>query len=384
MFLEPCTLHLVLMNPGLYIHIPFCISKCNYCNFYSVTSLDLISDFLESLFKEMEMYHGQFEVFDTLYIGGGTPSVLRIKQIEELLKRAKDNFSLSPDSEITIEVNPGDLNPTYLESLLDTGINRINIGVQSFDNAVLSFIGRRHSDKKAFSALEMSRDAGFDNVGLDLIYGLPGQNMDGWMQTLEQALSFNPEHLSCYELTVEPETPLAASCRNDDIILPDEELQYNFFMKTSEKLEEAGYIHYEVSNFARGMTYASSHNQKYWNHTPYLGLGPSAHSFLHTKRWWNHRFLFTYISSIKRGTHPVEDVEYLRKDQLFLETLYLGLRTKKGINLCDFKRKYDYDLLIEKKEIIMKLIDEEFINIKDGYIYPSRRGLAMADSLSLV
>ncbi len=372
------------MNPGLYIHIPFCISKCNYCNFYSVTSLDLISDFLESLFTEMGMYRGQFEVFDTLYIGGGTPSVLRIEQIEKLLEKAEESFVFSPDSEITIEVNPGDVNATFLKALLKTGVNRINLGIQSFDNTILSFLGRRHSHKEAISTLEMSRDAGFDNLGFDLIYGVPGQDMNGWTQTLEQALSFNPEHLSCYELTVEPGTPLAASCRKGNITLPDEELQYDFFIKTSEKLEDAGYIHYEVSNFARGMTYASGHNQKYWNHTPYLGLGPSAHSLLHNKRWWNHKSLRTYISNIKKGKPPVEDAEYLTKDQLCLEALCLGLRTKKGINLCDFKREYNYDLLIEKKEIIMKLIDGGLIDIKNGYIYPSRRGLAMADSLSLI
>ncbi len=372
------------MKPGLYIHIPFCISKCNYCNFYSVTSLDLVSGFLESLFKEMRMCRDRFEVFDTLYIGGGTPSVLRIEQIEELLKRAKDNFGLSPDSEITIEANPGDLNPTYLESLLDTGINRINIGVQSFNNAILSFLGRRHTKEDAVSAIENSRCAGFDNIGIDLIYGIPEQDMNTWMKTLDQASSFNPEHLSCYQLTIEPRTPLAMSCRKGRTALPDEELQYNFFIKTSEKLEDAGYTHYEVSNFARGIMFASRHNQKYWDHVPYLGLGPSAHSFKNNKRWWNHRSLLKYIQDTEKGEPPVEEAECLTEDQLRMEALCLGLRTKKGINLSDFRRKYNYDLLIEKKEIIGKLMDEGLVDIENGCLYPSRCGLAVADSLSLI
>ena len=372
------------MNPGLYIHIPFCISKCHYCNFYSVTSLDLVSGFLESLFKEIRMYRDRFEMFDTLYIGGGTPSLLQTGQIKELLKRVRESFTLPSDSEITMEANPGDLNPTYLESLLETGINRLNIGVQSFDNSILSFLGRRHSKEDAVHAIENSRSAGLENIGLDLIYGVPEQDMNGWMKTLDQALSFNPEHLSCYQLTIEPGTPLAMSCQKGRTALPDEELQYNFFIKTSEKLEDAGYTHYEVSNFARGMNYASRHNQKYWNHVPYLGLGPSAHSFENNKRWWNRRTLLKYIQDTEKGKPPVEEAEYLTEDQLRLEALCLGLRTKKGINLSDFRRKYNYDLLIEKKEIISKLMGEGLVDIENGYLYPSRCGLAVADSLSLI
>ena len=372
------------MNPGLYIHIPFCISKCHYCNFYSVTSRECVPDFLESLFKEMAMYRDRFETFDTLYIGGGTPSVLPIEHLEELMQRIGETFDLSPDSEITLEANPGDLDTTYLKALRKTVINRLNIGVQSFDDAILSLLGRRHTGKEALTAVEMSRTAGFDNIGLDLIYCVPGQDIHAWMKTLDQALSFLPEHLSCYQLTLEPETPLGMIYRKGTAGLPDEEREYDFFIKTSEKMEDAGYIHYEVSNFARNRLFASRHNQKYWNHTPYLGLGPSAHSFTKNKRWWNHSSLPAYMHDIEQGTPPVEEVEGLTDDQLCLEALSLGLRTKKGINCTDFKMKYHVDLLSEKKEIIAKLKDEGLIEIQNESLSPTRFGLAVADSLSLI
>ncbi|MBN2515931.1 MAG: radical SAM family heme chaperone HemW [Deltaproteobacteria bacterium] len=372
------------MQPGIYIHIPFCISKCHYCNFYSVTSREYVPDFLESLFKEMAMYRDQFETFDTLYIGGGTPSVLPAEHLEELIQRIGNTFDLLPDSEITLEANPGDLDATYLTALRKTGINRLNIGVQSFDDAVLSLLGRRHTGTEALAAMEASRTAGFDNIGIDLIYCVPGQDMHGWMKTLDQALNFNPEHLSCYQLTLEPETPLGMIYRKGTAGLPDEEREYDFFIKTSEKLEDAGYIHYEVSNFARNGTFASRHNQKYWDHTPYLGLGPSAHSFKKNKRWWNHSSLPAYIHDIEQGKTPVEEAEVLTDDQLRLEALSLGLRTKKGINCIDFNMKYHVDLLTEKKEIIAKLKDGGLVDIQNGSLSPTRYGLAVADSLSLI
>jgi oxygen-independent coproporphyrinogen-3 oxidase len=372
------------MNPGLYIHIPFCISKCHYCNFYSVTSLEHVSDFLESLFKEMTMYRDRFETFDTLYIGGGTPSVLFIEHLEELMQRIGETFDLSTDSEITLEANPGDLDTAYLTSLRKTGINRLNIGVQSFNDAILSLFGRRHTGKEALEAMEAARTAGFDNIGIDLIYGVPGHDIQDWMETLDQALSFHPEHLSCYQLTLEPETPLGMIYSEGTSGLPDEEREYDFFMKTSEKLGDAGYVHYEVSNFARNSMLASRHNQKYWDHTPYLGLGPSAHSFQKNKRWWNHSSLPAYIHDIEQGKYPVEEAEVLTDDQLCLEALSLGLRTKQGINCADFKTTYHVDLLTKKKEIIAKLKDEGLVVIKNGSLSPTRLGLAVADSLSLI
>jgi len=420
-----------LKTPGLYIHIPFCISKCHYCDFYSLTSISAIPDFLDALFKEMEMYHNRLNPFDpsaaprlrrelsrtpalqsrdkgalrvnpeqasafrpgsrrvdTVYIGGGTPSLLSPQQLESILKRVRKNFDLISNTEITpeitIETNPADLDRSSLESMREIGINRINIGVQSFDEKILNFLGRRHSVKQAISALEASRKARFHNIGLDLIYGVPEQDINSWLDTLKQAVAFSPEHISCYQLTLEAKTPLGIRCQAGEFSLPGEELQYEFFMKTSEFLKDAGYIHYEVSNFAKGPGCTSRHNQKYWDHSPYLGLGPSAHSFQCNRRWWNHRSLDQYLAVINAGNLPFEETEILTMEQLRLEALYLGLRTKKGVSLQDFKNQYYYDLFKEKKKILSKLEEEGFISIQDGYLYPTQTGFAVADRLALI
>jgi len=369
---------------GLYIHIPFCLSKCLYCDFYSSTSLSALPQFLDALSKEMAMYGNRFNPFDTVYFGGGTPSLLRPEQLESVLVRVREHFDLMPNTEITVETNPADLNRSYLESMREIGINRINIGVQSFDQEVLGFLGRRHSAKQAISAIKASRKAGFHNVGLDLIYAVPDQNIESWLDTLKQAVVFSPEHLSCYQLTLEAKTPLGKRFQAGEFSISGEELQYEFFMKTSQFLEDVGYIHYEVSNFAKGIKLASRHNQKYWDHSPYLGLGPAAHSFHHNRRWWNHRSVDQYITSINAGNLPVAETEILTTEQLRLEALYLGLRTKKGISFEDLKNRYQYDLLADKKKMLNKLEEEGFISIRDGHLCPTPTGLAVADSLSQI
>jgi oxygen-independent coproporphyrinogen-3 oxidase len=371
-------------TPGLYIHIPFCLSKCPYCDFYSVSSISMLPAFLEILFREMELYRGRIGSCDTVYIGGGTPSILNPRQLEAILKRVRENFPLLPNPEITLETNPADLDQSSLASIRALGINRLAIGVQSFDQAILAFLGRRHSANQAIHAIEAARSAGFANIGLDLIYGIPGQGMAVWLDTLRCALSFAPAHLSCYQLTVEPETPLGISYRQGTFSLPDENLQHEFFIKTAEMLEDAGYVHYEVSNFAKGMPLASRHNQKYWDHTPYLGLGPSAHSFSANRRWWNYRSVDRYIAALRSGNLPVEASEDLTREQLQLEALYLGLRTKKGIHLKDYATRYCLDLLARKGDRLATLQDEGLIAIEAGYLYPTRAGLALADSLALI
>jgi len=370
--------------PGLYIHVPFCISKCGYCDFYSVTSRSAIPVFLEALFKETTMYRGEFDLFDTVYFGGGTPSVLRPKEIQDALNAVRRNFDLSPNAEITMEANPGDLDLAYLASLRNLGVNRLNIGVQSFNEEILKVLGRRHSAGQAISAIANTRKAGFDNLGLDLIYGVPGQGMTQWLETLNQAISLLPEHLSCYQLTVEPHTPLGKRYGQREFSLPSEDLQHELFMKTSEILEGVGYVHYEVSNFARGMAFASSHNQKYWDHTPYLGLGPSAHSFLNKQRWWNHRSVDRYLSAIKNGAKPTEGMEILSLEELQLEAFYLGLRTKKGICIQEFSEKYSWNILTEKEKPFAELQQKGLVILENGFVHPTRNGLALSDSLALI
>lgn len=369
---------------GLYIHIPFCKSRCAYCDFFSVTNTGLIPRFLNALFKEIDAYGQTFTEFDTVYLGGGTPSLLSITQIEALLEVVRQAFTVLPNSEITIEVNPADWERGDLKELRSMGINRINIGVQSLDERELIFLGRRHNTKQAVQTLEDAVHAGFNNIGVDLIYGLPGQTLDGWRDSLMKTLTFEPSHLSCYELELKPHTPLGLRYKKGEFSLQTEECQRDFFMRTSELLENAGYIHYEVSNFAAGMEMTSRHNQKYWDHTPYLGLGPSAHSFKGQRRWWNHESLMDYCRDLEDDKQPVGDSEMLDIDQLRLEALFLGLRMRKGIDMEQYQRRYGCDLVKEKGLLLKEWAETGLIEITRGIIRPTRAGMAVADAMAML
>ncbi len=371
-------------QPGLYIHIPFCLSKCGYCSFYSIKSINLIPAFLSVLKQEMEFYSNHFQSFDTIYIGGGTPSLLTAKQLAEIFIAINKFYKIESPSEITIEVNPGDVSAEYFQSLRPLGINRLNIGIQSFNDSLLKFLGRRHSEKDAVAAIDAARIAGFTNVGIDLIYGVHHQDIKLWKRTLQKALSFSPEHISCYQLSLEAKTPLYKKYNMKRIKLPTKNEQGKFFLTTAEELENAGYIHYEVSNFARNENLKSKHNMKYWQHVPYLGLGPAAHSFFDNKRWWNKPSVKNYLKEIAQGKTPMGNTEELSREQLQLEALFLGLRTKAGIDLEHYKTKYGADLLADKKIIIDALIKNKLVELKNGFLMPTRAGMAVADSLALI
>lgn len=369
---------------GLYLHIPFCKSKCGYCDFFSVTDQALTNEFVEAILYEMEMYRDRFQAFDTIYFGGGTPSLLPPAHLERILDGIQRAFRIPRDAEITLEANPGDLDLAYLRMLRRIGVNRIVLGIQSFDEATLRFLGRRHSPQESRFAILWAREAGFENVGLDLIYAVPGQGVMLWQETLREAITFSPEHLSCYELSLDAETPLGKRREAGAFDLPGEDLRYDYLVATAQFLEEAGYIQYEVSNFARGSRYFSRHNQKYWDHTPYLGLGPSAHSFLNGKRWWNHRSLAQYLSDVKEAKAPVAGCESLSLEALRLETLFLGLRTRKGIDLERFRRDYGYDPFGQRGELLARLIDDGLLALREGFVVPTRAGMALADRLALL
>ncbi|HPC86659.1 MAG TPA: radical SAM family heme chaperone HemW [Smithellaceae bacterium] len=369
---------------GLYIHIPFCLSKCGYCSFYSVASPELIPEFIKAVSQEMAFYEKSFQSFDTIYLGGGTPSLLSMQQIDDLLKSAKDHFNIDRQAEITMEVNPGDVSAEYFQQLRKRGINRLNIGIQSFNDSLLKFLGRRHSAGEAVCAIDAARTAGFGNIGLDLIYGVYGQDMKTWKETLNKALSFLPEHLSCYQLSPGEKTPLFARCRSDGLRLPTENEALDFFLTTSKILTDAGYIHYEVSNFARTDALKSKHNMKYWRHIPYLGLGPAAHSFCDRRRWWNKADVKAYLKAVGKGKKPQDKSESLSMEQLALEALFLSMRTKDGIHLRQYKNRYGSDLLVEKKPILDVLIHNKLVVLKDGYLQPTLAGMAVADSLALI
>jgi oxygen-independent coproporphyrinogen-3 oxidase len=369
---------------GLYIHIPFCLSKCGYCSFYSIQSTHLIPEFIKAVVREMAFYKNMFKSFDTIYIGGGTPSLLSIKQIDDILKETNELYMINRQAEITIEVNPGDVSLEYFQLLRSLGINRLNIGIQSFDDQILKLLGRRHSAADAATAIDYARTAGFPNIGLDLIYGVYGQDIFSWKRALQKALSFSPEHLSCYQLSLEAKTPLYKKYNQDGLKLPSEGEQLEYFLATDEELGNAGYIHYEVSNFARKDQFTSRHNQKYWQHIPYLGLGPGAHSFINNKRWWNKSAVKTYLKELAGGKTPVERSEKLSSEQLQLEALFLGLRMKAGIDLELYKNKYGADLLTDRKTIIDELIKNKLLELKDAFLRPTLAGMAIADSLALI
>jgi oxygen-independent coproporphyrinogen III oxidase len=370
--------------PGLYIHIPFCKAKCGYCDFYSCTSTGLTEDFLHALLREMESCRDEFQIFDTVYLGGGTPSLLSPVQVGRILDGVRRNFRILPGSEITIEANPADWGPEDLLAVRRLGVSRINLGIQSFDDRELSFLGRRHNSSQAFAALDGARKAGFGSVGFDLMYGLPGQSFPAWETSLEKALQWGPDHLSCYELELKPDTPLGLRDQKGELEPRTEEGLREFFLRTSELAEGAGYIHYEVSNFAKSPGMASRHNGKYWDHTPYLGLGPSAHSFKGTRRWWNHDSLEDYLGSLKAGKRPVGDSEELDSAQLAFEALFLGLRMKKGIDLEAYARTYGIDLIHEKCPQLLAWQSAGLVEIEAGTLRPTREGMAVADALAVL
>jgi oxygen-independent coproporphyrinogen-3 oxidase len=364
--------------PGLYVHVPFCKTKCPYCDFYSLTSLSSIPEWLEALKRETLLYKNRFTRFDSLYLGGGTPSLLSKHELGSLVDLLHQTFSISRDAEFTVEMNPDDIASDQLTGLRELAVNRISLGVQSFDDWDLLFLRRRHTADQAVRALDSLKAAGFAKVGLDLMYGLPGQTESSWVKTLEQAVSFNPEHLSCYQLTIHENTPFRDLQEKGDIKLPDEETESAFFILTSAFLEEKGYVHYEVSNFSKGEENLCRHNLKYWSRAPYLGLGPSAHSFQEGVRWWNLRDLETYCGALAEGKPPLAGSETLTPEQVYLEMILLGFRTREGVDREIFRGRPGTE------EVLGHLRQAGVVRVVGGRVVPTVKGFLVADSLPLL
>jgi putative oxygen-independent coproporphyrinogen III oxidase len=333
------------LNPnkpgGIYVHIPFCVKKCPYCDFYSITDTSLEPRFISAVISEMDMICNLSFKFDTLYIGGGTPSVLEAELITRIIETASGLYKLLPDSEITIEVNPGTVQPEKLREYKNAGVNRISIGVQSFQENNLNFLGRIHTVKDSDLAIKWARDAGFENIAIDLIYGIPGQTRETWLCDLEQAVLYEPEHLSCYMLTYESGTPMEKNLQKGLFKPLDEEMVGELFTVTAEFLAAKGYEQYEISNFAYAENLRSRHNQKYWSFAPYIGLGPSAHSFIKPKRCWNKTSVTAYIKDLEEGKPPMDGQEVLSKEQMMTESIFLGLRKADGIDVSEFNSRFD-------------------------------------------
>lgn len=364
-------------HPGLYVHIPFCGTKCPYCDFYSLTSLSLVPQWLEALKKEAIYYRGRFRTFDSLFLGGGTPSLIEDRHLSDLMACLLDCFSFSPDSECTLEANPDDITPSRATLLRDLGFNRISLGVQSFNDTELRILKRRHSAKQAERAIETLKQAGFANIGLDLMYGLPGRTESDWSWTLNRALAFEPAHLSCYQLTIAEKTPFGRMLEQGLIDPLKEEEERALFLLTSERLTENGYLHYEVSNFARIDRVMCRHNLKYWRRVPYLGLGPSAHSFSNERRWWNVRSLAAYFRVLSEGRAPLGGSEDLTPAQQRMESLLLGFRTREGVETTFVARPDD-------RKAIRECFQSGLITREGDRIIPTREGYLVADSLPLL
>ncbi len=375
--------------PGLYLHIPFCRSKCFYCDFYSVASRSEIPAWLEAVREEMTLYRDRFSAFDSLYLGGGTPSVLSEHDLASLFESIFKNFVFAPGSEMTMEANPESLSPSKLKTVKDYGVNRVSLGVQSLDDRDLEYLGRAHRAARALEAVEMCRAGGFSNLSVDLMYGLETQTFSSWKKTLDRVLAFRPEHISCYQLTFEKGAALWKMRESGRVRSIGEKLEAAFFLWTSRYLEKHGYYHYEVSNFSAGREFICRHNRKYWHHVPYLGLGPSAHSFgtgasrpgdtpPARRRWWNVRSVREYCRLIKDGKAPVEGMEILSREQFDLETVDLALRTREGLELSALKG------FSQSQRVLAQWQKSGLVKVIDGWVQPTRKGFLVADSLALM
>lgn len=329
---------------GIYIHIPFCRSKCDYCDFYSLAGrddrMDQYQKALLSHIKETAPLAQDFPV-DTIYIGGGTPSYYGAKRLKELLGVIRNLYQVEKDAEVTVECNPDSVDVKSLKILRKAGVNRLSMGMQSANACELERIHRIHTPQQVNEAATAARKAGFTNLSLDLIYGLPGQTMDSWKDTVEHALSLIPQHLSCYGLKVEEGTPLAARVAQGEV-LPDDDQQADLYLWTVGRLERAGYPQYEISNFAKP-GFASRHNLRYWLTQPYIGFGPGAHSDFGGRRYSFVRDLDAYIQGVLQGGDIIDESEIIPKRERCGEYLMLRLRTVQGINEQEYRSTYFMD-----------------------------------------
>jgi oxygen-independent coproporphyrinogen-3 oxidase len=373
-------------SPGLYLHIPFCSAICPYCDFAVLTGgPERRRRFADHLISEISLWSADrsaFDSIDTIYFGGGTPSALAPEDISRILEAARGNLSIQDGAWLSFEANPEDVAAESVLAWRALGVRFLSLGIQSFDADALKFLGRRHTPEEAVRSVEIARAAGFDTISIDLIYGLPGQPFEVWQRTLEQAVALRPDHISCYQLTFHEGTPFGFRLAKGQMSELPEEAQGDIFLFTHKFLRDHGYPAYEVSNFARSPEHRSRHNQKYWHHVPYLGLGPSAHSFSGTRRWWNERKLGPYEKRIEAGERPTEESEELTRKDLALEALMLGLRTADGIDLDAFQKRYGVDLRKQNEPLIERLVQSNLLCVEGDLLLPTLAGLAVTDSLA--
>lgn len=364
---------------GIYVHIPFCASRCSYCDFYSTLSLDAVGEaYVKAVLAEAGLRRAELrgEPVKTLYLGGGTPSQLPLPLLSTLMSGLKEVFDLGGVEECTIEANPDDVTPRWCVALQQLGVNRVSMGVQSFEDDILRLIGRRHTARQAVEAVSRLRDAGIANISIDLIFGLPGQTLVSWTQSVQQAIDLHPQHISAYGLTYEEGTRLWWQRERGEVIEVPEEQCLEMYHIMVDMLREAGYEHYEISNFAL-LGFYSRHNSSYWDGTPYLGLGAAAHSYDGSVRRYNPCDLQAYISCISAGS-PAFEQEQLEWWQRYDEQVMLGLRTARGVEAARLRENFGEDAWNH-------FINEAQRHIATGHLYLTDDGryVLTADGIML-
>jgi oxygen-independent coproporphyrinogen III oxidase len=366
---------------GIYIHIPFCKKLCSYCDFYKIISPADHSLFIEALLKEAALRKDYLseEIVSTIYFGGGTPSVLSLKEISRIFEYLSDLFTIDNNCEVTIELNPDDIDASYLIGLRRLNINRISLGIQSWQDKDLMLLKRRHNAAQAEKALKASIDAGFENVTIDLIYGIPGMSSSDWESNLDKTFSFDIQHFSAYHLTIEPGTIFGNMKKKGLLLEINEEESINQFNILIEKAEKAGFIQYEISNFGKE-GYFSRHNTNYWKQINYLGLGPSAHSFNNFSRQWNVKNVNNYISLLRKNK-PFYEGEELSVKTRFNEYIMTSLRTMWGIDLDFVEKMFEkegYDYIIN---MAGKFKDYGLMKQEDRNIILTNQGKMISDNI---
>ena len=353
-----------MKNSALYIHIPFCDHKCIYCDFYSIITSDNVQSFLTALKKEIEYFsklYSKDRIFTSIFFGGGTPSLMEPQYLNEILNHLKKYFNVDENAEITMETNPGTVDKAKLKQFKETGINRISIGIQSFDEEELKFLTRIHDKQTAIQTVYNAAEVGFENISVDLIFNLPNQTKEKWINNLETAIQLPIKHISTYSLILERGTILNKMVLDKKVTMQDDDYDADLYETTIDFLISKGFYQYEVSNFTKP-GYECVHNNAYWRYRDYLSFGTSSHSFVDGKRWWNYSSLKKYISEVEINNHAIMNSEIISKDQMHDEYVMLALRSS-GLDLNDYRKRFSDDW-IKKNYSYFELLKNEqsFIN----------------------
>jgi oxygen-independent coproporphyrinogen-3 oxidase len=367
---------------GIYLHIPFCRQACHYCDFHFSTQQDKKGEMVAAIARELELRRDylQGEGIDTVYLGGGTPSLLSVDELSFLFDSIRKNFSLSEAAEVTLEANPDDLSRETLPALWKAGINRLSIGIQSFDDQVLQFLNRAHNGKAAIDCIDYARNAGFSNISIDLIYAIPGQDDNTWLKNVLLALALKPEHISSYSLTIEEKTVFGRWAAKGKLGLVDDDqaaIQLELLVST---LEQGGFEQYEVSNFARP-GFQSKHNSSYWKQEKYLGVGPSAHSYDGATRQYNVSNNHLYLKALEKETIPFIR-ESLSREDMINDYLLTTLRTSWGSDLKKLQNDFGYDVLSSHGAYVHSLLEKGIAVLQNDTLILTRQGKLLADKIS--